>query len=75
MWSGSDAAKDAWLHIADMVTQKYPNIKIHFETTPFNDYWTKLTTEAARGKTRASSACRVSGPRSSATCWCRWTTT
>ena len=50
MWSGSDVEKNAWLHIADMVTQKYPNIKIQFETTPFNDFWTKLTTEAASGK-------------------------
>ena len=25
MWSGSDVEKNAWLHIADMVTQKYPN--------------------------------------------------
>ena len=49
MWSGSDVEKNAWLHIADMVTQKYPNIKIQFETTPFNAYWTKLTTEAASG--------------------------
>jgi multiple sugar transport system substrate-binding protein len=47
MWSGSDVEKNAWLHIADMVTAKYPNIKVQFETTPFNDYWTKLTTEAA----------------------------
>lgn len=50
MWSGSDVEKNAWLHIADMVTQKYPNIKIQFETTPFNDFWTKLTTEAASGQ-------------------------
>ena len=50
MWSGSDVEKNAWLHVADMVTQKYPNIKIQFETTPFNSYWTKLTTEAASGK-------------------------
>ena len=51
MWSGSDVEKDAWLHVADMVTQKYPNIKIEFQTTPFNDYWTKLTTQAASGST------------------------
>jgi hypothetical protein len=25
--------------------------QIQFETTPFNDYWTKLTTEAASGST------------------------
>jgi len=51
MWSGSDVEKNAWLHVADLVTQKYPNIKIQFETTPFNDYWTKLTTQAASGST------------------------
>jgi len=49
MWSGSDVEKNAWLKVGDMVTAKYPNIKIKFETTPFNDYWTKLTTQAASG--------------------------
>jgi multiple sugar transport system substrate-binding protein len=49
MWTGSDVEKNAWLHVADLVTQKYPNIKIKFETTDFNDFWTKLTTEAASG--------------------------
>ena len=47
MWSGSDVEKNAWLHVADMVTQKYPNIKVEFQTAPFNDFWTKLTTQAA----------------------------
>ncbi|HMI32789.1 MAG TPA: extracellular solute-binding protein, partial [Propionibacteriaceae bacterium] len=51
MWSASDVERDAWLHVADLVTQKYPNIKIQFETTPFDDYWTKLTTQAASGNT------------------------
>ena len=32
-----------------MVTEKYPDIKIKFETAPFNDFWTKLTTQAASG--------------------------
>jgi multiple sugar transport system substrate-binding protein len=49
MWSGSDVEKNAWVHVGDMVTKKYPNIKIKFETTPFNDFWTKLTTQAASG--------------------------
>ena len=49
MWSGSDVEKNAWLHVGNMVTAKYPNIKIKFETTPFNDFWTKLTTQAASG--------------------------
>jgi multiple sugar transport system substrate-binding protein len=51
MWSASDVERNAWLHVADLVTQKYPNIKIQFETTPFDDYWTKLTTQAASGTT------------------------
>jgi ABC-type glycerol-3-phosphate transport system substrate-binding protein len=55
MWSGSDVEKNAWLKVGDMVTAKYPNIKIKFETAPFNDYWTKLTTQAASG----SAACIV----------------
>jgi len=49
MWSGSPAEVDAWKHLADMVTQKYPNIKIEFVTVSFADYWTKLPTEAAGG--------------------------
>ncbi|HYP44349.1 MAG TPA: sugar ABC transporter substrate-binding protein [Propionibacteriaceae bacterium] len=49
MWSGSDVEKNAWLKVGDMVTKKHPNIKIKFETTPFNDFWTKLTTQAAGG--------------------------
>ena len=49
MWSGSDVEKNAWVHVGDMVTAKYPNIKINFQTTPFNDFWTKLTTQAASG--------------------------
>ncbi|HET9517226.1 MAG TPA: hypothetical protein VFO77_05835, partial [Actinoplanes sp.] len=40
MWSSSDVDRNAWLRLADMVTQQHPNIKIKFETTPFNDYWT-----------------------------------
>src|SRR5919107_3084208 len=49
MWSGSDVEKNAWVHVGDMVTAKYPNIKIKFETTPYNDLWNKLTTQAASG--------------------------
>ena len=55
MWSGSDVEKNAWIKVGDMVTAKYPNITIKFETTPFNDFWTKLTTQAAGG----GSACIV----------------
>jgi multiple sugar transport system substrate-binding protein len=49
MWSGSNEEVTAWKHVGDLVHQKYPNITVNFQTTDFNDYWTKLTTEAASG--------------------------
>ena len=49
MWSGSPQEVQAWQHDASLVTQKYPNIHIKFETADFNNYWTKLETEAASG--------------------------
>lgn len=47
MWVGSDAEKAAWQHVADMVTAKYPDIKITLQTSSWPDYWTKLPTLAA----------------------------
>jgi multiple sugar transport system substrate-binding protein len=47
MWSGSNAEKDAWQHVADMVTKKYPDITVQLETAAWPDYWTKLPTLAA----------------------------
>src|SRR5471030_709459 len=47
MWSGSDAEKAAWQHVADMVTAKYPDIKVQLDTAAWPDYWTKLPTLAA----------------------------
>jgi len=47
MWAGSDAEIAAWRHVADMVTAKYPDIKIELETASWPDYWTKLPTQAA----------------------------
>src|SRR5437588_12994089 len=49
MWSGSPQEVEAWKYDASLVTKQYPNIHINFETTAFNDYWTKLETEAASG--------------------------
>lgn len=49
MWSGSNEEVAAWKHVGALVTAKYPNITIQFQTTDFNDYWTKLTTQAASG--------------------------
>src|SRR6185312_8068324 len=47
MWAGSDAEVSAWRHVADMVTAKYPDIKITLQTASWPDYWTKLPTLAA----------------------------
>jgi multiple sugar transport system substrate-binding protein len=47
MWAGSDAETAAWRHVADMVTAKYPDIKIELNTAAWPDYWTKLPTLAA----------------------------
>jgi multiple sugar transport system substrate-binding protein len=51
MWTSSTAEVDNWKHLADMVTAKYPDIKIEFQTTSFNDYWTKLLAQASGGET------------------------
>ena len=47
MWSGSEPEVTAWKHVADLVTQKYPDISVEFQTTSFPDYWTKLPALAA----------------------------
>ena len=50
MWSGSNEEVNAWKHVGDLVTKKYPDISVDFQTTDFNNYWTKLTTQAASGQ-------------------------
>jgi len=47
MWAGSDAEVAAWRHVADLVTAKYPDIRIELQTSAWPDYWTKLPTLAA----------------------------
>lgn len=47
MWSSSQAEVDAWQHVAALVTKKYPDIHVKFTTTSFQDYFTKLKTQAA----------------------------
>jgi multiple sugar transport system substrate-binding protein len=49
MWTGSDAEVKSWKHLADMVTQKYPDITITFQTASFTDYFTKLAAQASGG--------------------------
>ncbi|WP_167581274.1 ABC transporter substrate-binding protein [Kineococcus rubinsiae] len=50
MWSGSNAEADAWKYVGDLVTKADPTTKITFQTSTFNDFWTKLTSQAASGK-------------------------
>ena len=50
MWSGTEPEVVAWKHVAELVTQKYPDITVEFQTTSFPDYWTKLPALAAGGK-------------------------
>ncbi|WP_309105107.1 sugar ABC transporter substrate-binding protein [Microbacterium sp.] len=49
MSADSQAEVDVWKHLADMVHEKYPDITVKFESTPFKDYYNKLTTQAASG--------------------------
>lgn len=49
MWSASNQEVQAWQYDASLVTKKYPNIHVKFETTTFQNYWTKLESEAASG--------------------------
>src|SRR5262245_39916212 len=46
-WWGSQVRHDATIKVIEMFQQKNPNIKITFEFASFNEYRTKLTTQAA----------------------------
>jgi multiple sugar transport system substrate-binding protein len=46
-WTGTPAGVKVWTHNATLVTKKYPNIHVSFQTTTWTDYWQKLPLEAA----------------------------
>ncbi|EJT02277.1 sugar ABC transporter substrate-binding protein [Rhizobium sp. CCGE 510] len=50
MWTGSEADTKSWQHLAEMVTAKYPDIKVTLTTTGWVDYWTRLPVLAASGQ-------------------------
>jgi len=50
MWSASTAEVDAWKKVAD-IAGRASGSTIAFQTAAWNDYWTKLTTQAASGQT------------------------
>ena len=45
----NDAEAGQWKELADDVTDLYPNIKVEFEYTDWNGYWTKLPVDLASG--------------------------
>ena len=45
----NDAEAAQWKELADDVTDLYPNIKVEFEYTDWNGYWTKLPVDLASG--------------------------
>ncbi len=47
MWSGSEAETASWQKVADMVTEKYPDITLNLQPAAWPDYWTKLPTTLA----------------------------
>lgn len=47
MSADSQAEVDVWNHLAAMVTEEYPEIEVTFESTPYREYYNKLTAQAA----------------------------
>lgn len=50
MWGSNENDLAAWQHLADMVTEVHPDIKVTMQTAAWNDYWTKLPVLAASGQ-------------------------
>lgn len=50
-WAASPEEKELWASRAAAVSQQYPEITLNIESTSFNDYWTKLSTEIATQST------------------------
>ncbi|HLL80567.1 MAG TPA: extracellular solute-binding protein [Ktedonobacteraceae bacterium] len=46
-WWGSQSRHDRTIKVIQMYEAAHPNIKITYEFANFNDYWTKLNTQAA----------------------------
>jgi multiple sugar transport system substrate-binding protein len=45
-WWGSQDRHNRTIKVIEMFQQKYPHISISYEFAGFNDYWTKMTTQA-----------------------------
>ena len=49
MWSGSQADTDALNETLEIVKKENPDIDVRLQTAPWNDYFTKLTTNMSSG--------------------------
>jgi multiple sugar transport system substrate-binding protein len=49
MWGNTDPEVNLWKEIAGLAHKQDPNLQIDLVTAGWNDYWTKLTVEAASG--------------------------
>ena len=49
-WWGSQSRHDRTIKVIEMYMAAHPDIKITYEFANFNDYWTKLNTQAAGGE-------------------------
>lgn len=48
-WWGSQNRHDRTIKVLESFMQDHPNVKLTWEFAAFNDYWTRLTTQAAGG--------------------------
>lgn len=48
-WAGSDNETEALNDLVAMVEEQHDDIRIDLQTTPFLDYWTRLTAQASGG--------------------------
>lgn len=49
MWGNTDAEVNLWKEIAGIAHKQDPNLQIDLTTAGWNDYWTKMTMQAASG--------------------------
>ena len=49
MWGNTDAEVNLWKEIAALAQKQDPNVQIDLVSAGWNDYWTKLTVQAASG--------------------------
>ncbi len=49
-WWGSQTRHDRTIQVIEMYEAEHPNVDITYEFASFNDYWTRLNTQAAGGQ-------------------------